>query len=553
MASFLSGLGYAAGAAAKAGLSTYEQLEAMDKAEREKKAYEEEQAYKAELKGAVAPATAEQRQGFQVTGLGNKPFYIPADSAQGAREAYTNAGYTVGDTATPYQEMTTSRVAPGTTGIGKYYEQQSTADPARQIEADTAMTEYNAAGAGLGRQRDVALKYGKFSEAGALDTLSEAPERKKALGLSIKAAEQSLDIGKLNLTAQQRVATNNEAVDAVSKLMAQAEALPPGDKQRVRIEGEIKAKTAGLPFDVQSSMVSLAKVKADLKRATDEEAYIKSVVTPEAFVKHFNEQLKNGENAKIIKNKDGTTSIVTTKDDNPEYSQERFRFKEWGDKERNKALSASPAFAKAKFEADITHANRMEQIKETGKLASARTAMLVKGKEIKMSPETRTELKDIGTKRTELLSKGEALTPAEEKELQKLELKQDAIINMLAIDNNQLPALLRSGDSRYRTDNPPPRAGAKQTVLNPNEWETTKDQMRASLAASMKKSFTDMEPASREKYLDDKMAEKYVRKGARPAQGASVSRGVVNDDTAGRLKAIRDKEITDLTGSADAE
>lgn len=547
MASFLSGLGYAAGAAAKAGLSTYEQLEAMDKAEREKKAYEEEQAYKAELKGAVAPATAEQRQGFQVTGLGNKPFYIPADSAQGAREAYTNAGYTVGDTATPYQEMTTSRVAPGTTGIGKYYEQQSTADPARQIEADTAMTGYNAPGAGLGRQRDIAMKYGKFSEAGALDTLSEAPERKKALGLSIKAAEQSLDIGKLNLTAQQRAATNNEAVDAVSKLMSQAAALSPDDPQRVRIEGEIKAKTAGLPIDVQSSMVSLAKVKADLKRATDEDAYIKSVATPEAYVAHYNKELRDNNTAKIIKNDDGTISIVTTNDkDSSEPPKLRFKFREWGDKERNKALGASPAFAKAKFEADIKHSNRMEELKETGRLASARTAMIVKGKEIKMSPETRTELTDINKRRTELLSKGEALTPADEKELQKLDIRQESVVNILAIDNNQLPALLRSGDSRYKTDNPPPKAGAKQSELNPNEWETTKDQMRASMAAAKGKSFTDMDPAKREKYLDDEMDKRYVRKGlVRQNQGAGarVNSGVGDARIAETMRSIRDAEL----------
>jgi hypothetical protein len=555
MASFLTGLGNLAGGAVKAGLSTYEQLEAMDKAEREKKAYEEQQAYMAELKSAAAPATAEQRQGLQVTGPDNKTFYIPENTPEAGREAYTKAGYTVGNISTPYQEMTTSRMAPGDIRGGAYREQQGTDTPARRIEADSAMLGYNAPGAGLGRQRDIALKYGKFSEAGALDTLAEAPERKKALGLNIRAAEQSIESNAFKLNEQQRTETNNKNVDAVSVLMAQAEALPPGSEQRVRIEGEIKAKTAGLPVEIQSSIVQLAKNKMELKRVQSEEAYIKAAATPEAFVAHYNSELRDGSTARIIKNNDGTTSIVTSKDGDEANTQERFRFKAWSSKERNQVLEASPAFAKAKFEADIAHSNKIEQLQVTGRLANERTAMIVRGKEIKMSPETRTQLMDINKKRTDLLSKGEALTPADEKELQKLDIQQESVVGILAIENNQIAALLRSGDSRYRTDNPPPRAAGRQSELNPAEYDAAKEQLRTRLAAERGSSFTGMNRNQQETYLNQEMDKLYVRKGQSrgltrpesrfPAQGATTRDSSSNaaTDIAARLRAARDADL----------
>jgi len=400
-----------------------------------------------------------------------------------------------------------------------------------------------------------ARKTGALNQQLLQENVSNAGLRRQGLvqgiekgGLDIAAGRQGLDLGKLNLTAQQRAATSNEAVDAVSKLMARAEAYPQGSLDRVRLEDEIKSKTAGLPIDVQSSMVSLAKVRADLKRSTEEERYIKATATPEAFVKHYNEELKDGETAQLVRNKNGTTSIVVTKEGGPSKTPYTFKDGEWN-KVRNEVLAYSPQFAAAKFTADIAHANKIEQLQLAGAQASARTAMIVKGKEIKMSPETRTELMDMNKKRTDLLSKGEALTPADEKELQKLDIRLESVVNILAIENNQLPALLSSSASKYRTDNPPPRAGAKQSELNPNEWEVARNELIRGIVASQGKSFTDMPKDRQDVYIDNAMNQRYYRKAARPAQGASAGTGVVNADTTGRLKALREKEITDLAAA----
>jgi hypothetical protein len=181
--------------------------------------------------------------------------------------------------------------------------------------------------------------------------------------------------------------------------------------------------------------------------------------------------------------------------------------------------------------------------------------MIVRGKEIKMSPETRTQLMDINKKRTDLLSKGEALTPADEKELQKLDIQQESVVGILAIENNQIAALLRSGDSRYRTDNPPPRAAGRQSELNPAEYDAAKEQLRTRLAAERGSSFTGMNRNQQETYLNQEMDKLYVRKGQSrgltrpesrfPAQGATTRDSSSNaaTDIAARLRAARDADL----------
>jgi len=430
--------------------------------------------------------------------------------------------------------------------------------------------------AGLEAQADFLAKQGRTEEAsklldtvearktGALnqqilqENVSNAGLRKRALeqGLAtgdINIKKGGLDIiaGELGIEASQRTAKQNRDLDALGVLMARAEALPTGSEQRVRLEGEIRAKTAGLPIETQSSMVALAKNRMDLKKITDEADYINAASSPEAFVKHYNEKLRDGTTAKLVKNeKDGTTSIVAYSDDG-KGPQEITKFTTWGDAERNKVLARSPAFAKAKFEADIAHANKIEQLQVAGKLANERTAMIVKGKDIKISPESRTALNSINTRRTEILSKGEAITPDEEKELKKLDIRQDSVMQTLAIENNQIAALLRSGDSRYRTDNPPPRAGGRQSELNPAEYEATKEQLRIRLAAERGQSFTGMSRDQQETYLNQEMDKRYTRKGLTrpdnrfPAQGANTRDSSSNAaaDIAARLRAARDAEI----------
>lgn len=429
--------------------------------------------------------------------------------------------------------------------------------------------------AGLEAQADFLAKQGRTEEAsklldtvearktGALnqqllqENVNNAGLRKRALEQGLEVGQQNLTAGQLGIDASQRTARQNKDLDALGILMARAERLPPDSQERFDLDNEIKSKTAGLSLDAQSSMVALAKNRMELKKNTDEADYIRSASSPEAFVKHYNEKLRDGSTAEIIKNKDGTTSIVTYKEGDKANTQERFRFKAWGDTERNQVLGASPAFAKAKFEADIAHANKIAQIQVTGRLANERTAMIVKGKDIKISPESRTELTEINARRTELLSKGEALTPDEEKELKRLDIRQDSVLQTLAIDNNQIAALLRSGDSRYRTDNPPPRAGGRQSELTPAEYDATKEQLRARLTAERGQSFTGMSRDQQETFLNQEMDKKYTRKGLTrsttpgtadrrfPTQGATTRDSSSNAaaDISARLRAVREADI----------